>query len=87
VSDRTGTRVVTAFRFDLLDTTTPEKTLSLSGEYLMSDHHDVERLNFVDLDVEALERRLELVEPGTAEGYYCYNDNTIRPACPVQPAV
>ena len=51
----------------------------------MSDHHDVERLNFVDLDVEALERRLELVEPGTAEGYYCYNDNHPAP-CPVQPA-
>jgi hypothetical protein len=51
----------------------------------MSDsNHDVERLNFVDLDVEALERRLELVEPGTAEGYYCYNDN--HTVCPVQPA-
>jgi hypothetical protein len=55
----------------------------------MSDHSDqgVERLNFVDLDVEALERRLELVEPGTAEGYYCFHDN--RPAdsggtCPIQ---
>jgi hypothetical protein len=77
---------MTAFRFGLLDTTTPRKPLALSGEYLMSDHHDVERLNFVDLDVEALERRLELVEPGTAEGYYCYNDNTTRPTCPVQPA-
>ena len=54
----------------------------------MSDHSDrgVERLNFVDLDVEALERRLELVEPGTAEGYYCYNDNSTRGPCPVQPA-
>jgi len=51
----------------------------------MSDQNNVERLNFVDLDVEALERRLELVEPGTAEGYYCYNDNS-GGKCPVQPA-
>ncbi len=51
----------------------------------MSDNHDVERLNFVDLDVEALERRLELVEPGTAESYYCYSDNG-KPPAPVQPA-
>lgn len=47
----------------------------------MSDQNNVERLNFVDVDVEALERRLELVEPGTAEGYYCYTDsnNETRP--------
>ncbi len=54
----------------------------------MIDHSDnnVERLNFVDLDVEALERRLELVEPGTAEGYYCFNDSHDNGKCPVQPA-
>jgi hypothetical protein len=57
----------------------------MERSYTMSDNHDVERLNFVDLDVEALERRLELVEPGTAEAYYCFSDNG-KPTAPVQPA-
>ncbi|GEM_PF-3032833 len=41
----------------------------------MAESHDVERLNLADLDVEDLERRLELVEPGTSEDYYCGTNN------------
>lgn len=37
---------------------------------------DIESLNLSELDVEALERRLEMVEPGTTEGYYCGSDCT-----------
>ncbi|HYW55068.1 MAG TPA: hypothetical protein VE826_13935 [Dongiaceae bacterium] len=38
---------------------------------------EFESLNVADLDVEALEKRLELVEPGASEGYYCFGDTVI----------
>ncbi len=34
----------------------------------------IENLNSDEVDVEALERRLELVQPGLDNGYYCYTD-------------
>ena len=34
----------------------------------------MQSLNFHELDVEALERRLELVEAGSCECYYCISD-------------
>jgi hypothetical protein len=42
----------------------------------MDDQRDIESLNLGELDVEALEKRLEMVEPGTTEGYYCGTDCT-----------
>jgi hypothetical protein len=32
----------------------------------------LEKLAGEDVDVEALEQRLELIEPGLDNGYYCY---------------
>lgn len=47
---------------------------------------DVHSLNLSDLDVEALEKRLEMVEPATAEGYYCNSDcNDFKEPMPVMP--
>jgi hypothetical protein len=40
----------------------------------MTDPNPIERLNLMDLDVEALEQRLEMVEAGSTEGYYCGTD-------------
>jgi len=36
---------------------------------------NVERLSSDDVDVEALEARLELIQPSLSDGYYCYGDN------------
>lgn len=41
----------------------------------MAESRDVDSLNLSDLDVESLERRLELVEPGSSEDYYCGTNN------------
>jgi hypothetical protein len=38
------------------------------------NNQDIESLTLGDLDVEALEQRLELVETGSVEGYYCGTD-------------
>ncbi len=32
----------------------------------------IEELSSEDIDVEALETRLELIDPGLDSGYYCY---------------
>jgi hypothetical protein len=43
----------------------------------MNNDDDMKSLNLTDLDVEGLERRLELVEPigdTAAAGYYCGTD-------------
>lgn len=48
---------------------------------------DIDSLNLGDLDVEALERRLEMVEPATAEGYYCNSDCTDHGYTAPQPVV
>ena len=51
------------------------------------DQRDIESLNLGELDVEALEKRLEMVEPATTEGYYCGTDCTdhgyVAPAMPM----
>jgi hypothetical protein len=41
----------------------------------MADSLDVERLNLVDLDVEDLEKRLEMADAGATLGYYCGTNN------------
>ena len=47
----------------------------------MDEQRDIESLNLSALDVEALEKRLEMVEPGATESYYCGSDCTdYRPA-------
>lgn len=42
----------------------------------MGDSDHVAALNLSNLDVEGLERRLEMIEPSSAEGYYCNSDCT-----------
>jgi len=34
----------------------------------------IEKLTTEEVDVEALEARLELLDPGMTPGYYCYGD-------------
>jgi len=37
---------------------------------------EIKPLNLVDLDVEALEERLEMVQAAMDEGYYCGTDSS-----------